>query len=681
MRIGPMTPIASLLPALLCACAITLAPSHADSQEGVEGCLICHGDPELEAEDGRVVGVSEEEYAESVHSGFACVDCHAGPGDYEEIPHYDEYTPVDCGACHWDVAELYNESVHSLSRLRGDIQAASCADCHGTHHVLAASDSTSPISRRGIPEMCGSCHGERAVVTPDYVRLPINLPNYLESVHGVRWRMGLETAVCTDCHGTHALKSARDEDSSVNRFRQATTCGRCHSQVASEYKNSIHGAALSLGITDAPTCTDCHEEHLIRGVEDPGSKSYPIRRAKELCGGCHTDPSLAARYGLPAGIVETYLDSYHGWALQRGSDLIANCTDCHNVHDIRSELDPTSSIHPDNVTATCARCHEGANPTFARSYTHETALQARGYHEWARLIYLVLISVVLGGMVLHNLVIVRYELWRHFSKRRRTAYIVRWKWAERVQHLVLLLSFTALALTGFALRYPDCWCARLIGLSQREELRADLHRAFAVMLISAIVYHLLWLALARRGRKSLREVAPRVSDFVQMVQNLSFYLGMRSRRPAFGGFDYTQKIEYWAVIWGTGIMAITGFVLWFPTFFTAWLPAWIVRVAEVVHFYEALLAVGAVVVWHFFYVIFMPEEYPMSTVWIDGRMPADIWKEGHRAQYERLGDGVLVHPTKRGEADGDSDKSAPGQNGGASGGSTLEDAAEGGRKA
>jgi formate dehydrogenase gamma subunit len=393
------------------------------------------------------------------------------------------------------------------------------------------------------------------------------------------------------------------------------------------------------------------------------------------------DPALAVRYGLPAGIVETYLDSYHGWALQRGSDLVANCTDCHNVHDIRSELDPTSSIHPDNVTATCARCHEGANPTFARSYTHETALQARGYHEWARLIYLVLISVVLGGMVLHNMVIVRYELWRHFSKRRRTAYIVRWRWAERVQHLVLLLSFIALALTGFALRYPDCWCARLIRLSQREELRADLHRAFAVMLISAIVYHLLWLALTRRGRKSLREVAPRVSDFVQMVQNLSFYLGLRPRRPAFGGFDYTQKIEYWAVIWGTGIMAITGFVLWFPTFFTAWLPAWIVRVAEAVHFYEALLAVGAVVVWHFYYVIFTPEEYPMSTVWIDGRMPADIWRERHREQYERLGDGVLVDPAKAGEAQGDSDRSAPGQNGGASDGSRPEDADEGGRKA
>jgi len=78
------------------------------------------------------------------------------------------------------------------------------------------------------------------------------------------------------------------------------------------------------------------------------------------------------------------------------------------------------------------------------------------------------------------------------------------------------------------------------------------------------------------------------------------------------------------------VMAFTGFALWFPTVATSWMPSWIVRVSEVVHFYEAILAVSAIVIWHFFYVLFMPSEYPMSTVWLNGRMPEHEWKKMHR---------------------------------------------------
>jgi hypothetical protein len=88
-------------------------------------------------------------------------------------------------------------------------------------------------------------------------------------------------------------------------------------------------------------------------------------------------------------------------------------------------------------------------------------------------------------------------------------------------------------------------------------------------------------------------------------------------------------------------MAFTGFVLWFPTVATAYMPAWMVRVSEVVHFYEAILAVSAIVIWHFFYVIFMPNEYPMSTIWLDGRYPAGEWKEFHRQEYQDVGSGAI----------------------------------------
>jgi cytochrome b subunit of formate dehydrogenase len=138
-----------------------------------------------------------------------------------------------------------------------------------------------------------------------------------------------------------------------------------------------------------------------------------------------------------------------------------------------------------------------------------------------------------------------------------------------------------------------------------------------------------------------------------MVENMAFYCGMRSQRPAFRKFDYTQKAEYWAVIWGTVVMGLTGFILWFPTIATQWTPAWAVRVSEVIHYYEAILAVSAIFIWHFFYVIFMPSEYPMSLVWLDGKMSAEEWKKHHRGEYLALGDIVVENPGGSAEPLGD----------------------------
>ncbi len=92
---------------------------------------------------------------------------------------------------------------------------------------------------------------------------------------------------------------------------------------------------------------------------------------------------------------------------------------------------------------------------------------------------------------------------------------------------------------------------------------------------------------------------------------------------------YTQKAEYRALIWGSILMAVTGLVLIFPDSFTQIAPAWLVRVAETVHYYEGILAVSAIIIRHFFFVIFLPEEYPMSWTWITGRMSLSHWKSNH----------------------------------------------------
>lgn len=623
--------------------------------EGVLSCATCHDvhathKPHMSE---RLVQACNEchqkevaEFAGTVHEPLlanrriTCISCHSTHKDEEAVGRFDG----GCGSCHEEVEAVYRGSVHRFGRLRGNEGAATCADCHQGHTVRARTDPASPIHPANVPDMCGRCHGEEVVVASNFVRLPITLPRYQESIHGKLNARELHAATCADCHGSHDLQHAQVADSGINRYHIAQTCGRCHVRETEDYQGSIHGQALQMGIDDAPTCIDCHDEHLTRSTADPLSRTAPGRIAREMCGDCHTQPELAEKYGITVGVVESYLDSYHGWAVGRGGRLVATCIDCHNTHAIHSPQDPVSAVHQENVTATCGRCHGRSNDTFARSYTHASALAARGAHGWAELIYLTLIGVVLGGMAVHNLIVARHELVKHRRHRRREPFVMRWLKAERAQHLVLLLTFTGLAVTGFALRSPEVWWAKLIGLGGNELLRSTLHRALAVALMLVGVYHLLWVVITRRGRMNLREIAPKTSDFLHLPQNMAFHLGWRNERPHFQRFDYTQKAEYWAVVWGTLIMVLTGLILWFPDLVTGWLPAWVVRVSEVVHFYEAVLAVSAIIIWHLFYVIFMPSEYPMSTIWLDGRMPADEWRTMHPAEYAQEGDAAIRGP-------------------------------------
>ncbi len=609
--------------------------------DGVMSCASCHNvhntnkphldEKMLEACNNCHPGYREQ-FTGTVHEALMksgklnCLSCHRA----HHVPVTIEGEQFGCGACHESVEQRFRTSAHRRARLHGGEVAAICADCHTGHHVHSASEPKSPSHRDNIPASCGKCHGEVSVVTSEFVRLPISLPPYISSVHGTPDNDGRLPAVCTDCHGVHDLQSASSPASTINKQNLAGTCGKCHSKESTEYSQSIHGRALASGITDSPSCTDCHDEHLILPVDSPQAAVSIQRLAHETCGKCHEDPEMSARYGLPMEVISSYDDTYHGWAIKRGGNSVAVCIDCHNVHDIRSPLDPKSSIHVSNVVETCKRCHQNSNTKFAASYSHIIARDKMMTHDWVRLVYIWFIVIVLGGMVIHNVIIFSHEVRKRYRRHRRKRAIRRMTRSEIIQHIVLVVSFFALALSGFALRFSDTWWGSLltdIGLT--EEYRRIFHRSMAVILIVASVYHILYLIFTKRGNHIFRGIAPRPSDIKLASANIAYYLGLRKEKARFGMYDYTQKAEYWALVWGTFIMGITGFVLWFPTIATSWLPAWVVRVCGVVHLYEAILAVSAVFIWHFFFVIFLPKEYPMSWIWITGRMPVEEWQEHH----------------------------------------------------
>jgi cytochrome b subunit of formate dehydrogenase len=569
-----------------------------------------------------------------IEGKMSCLSCHRT----HQVTDASETEKYSCGACHTQVEQDYRTSVHRLARLHGNKTAATCADCHDGHHVKHPTDPASLVSRERIPQTCGKCHSNQSVITADYVRLPISLPSYTESVHGTKTTNGLP-AVCTDCHGVHSLQGANEPTSEINRQNLPATCGKCHEKASQEYVGSVHGRAVALGIKDSPSCTDCHDEHLILHIEDPKAATNTSNMAHATCGKCHQDPAMAARYGLPIEVIESYDDSYHGWAIRRGGKAVAVCVDCHTTHDVRSELDPASSIHKSNVVMTCAKCHPNSNIEFASSYSHLLARGKMMVHDWVRVIYLWLIALVLGGMFVHNLIIFIHAMRAHRKKHDEEPAYQRMTMDEVIQHIVLAVSFIGLGITGFALRFPDTWWAHgLAGMGMSEEIRRLIHRGLAVVLVLSSFYHVWFLLFTKRGKKLLVAIFPKFSDIGEVIGNMLYYFGLRKEPPRFGMYDYTQKAEYWALIWGTIVMGVTGVVLWFPAIATGWLPAWVVRVCETIHYYEAILAVSAIVIWHFFFVIVLPKEYPMSWTWITGRMSKHEWKETHPRAAEEMGE-------------------------------------------
>ncbi len=156
-----------------------------------------------------------------------CLSCHRT----HQLTNAPKSENFGCGACHQAVEDQYRTSVHRLARLHGNRTAATCADCHTGHHVKSPNDRRSQVYRENIPETCGRCHGNRSVVTADYVKLPISLPSYTISVHGREVGQSYP-AVCTDCHGVHNLQGAGEPTSSINRQNLAATCGKCHSEAS-----------------------------------------------------------------------------------------------------------------------------------------------------------------------------------------------------------------------------------------------------------------------------------------------------------------------------------------------------------------------------------------------------------------------------------------------------------------
>jgi formate dehydrogenase gamma subunit len=486
-----------------------------------------------------------------------------------------------------------------------------CANCHTD---LTGAHPDDNVRARAVA--CQSCHERQT-------------DSYGGSVHGLAARDGDASApACTDCHGAHLIVSPLSAESPLHVSKQSATCGTCHETELADYAASIHGQALAAGVRDAPTCTDCHFEHRIESLANGSAHKV----SEEVCSRCHASERLNTKYNLPTDRVRTFFESYHGLASQYGSTLAANCASCHGYHRILPSTDPESSIHPSHLVATCGQCHPGTSEKFALSKIHVDLTAADSGSDvgsqvnwWVRKIYLLLIVVVIGAMLAHNLLLLVRKVAAHLRTTGRP--VLRMSLAQRWQHAILALSFIVLAVTGFALKWPDSWLAKAMGSS--EPFRRWSHRVAGVVLILAGIYHLIYLAVSKDGRKLVVDFLPVKKDLADVVGTVRWLVGLRREKPQIGRFGYAEKMEYWAVIWGTIIMGVTGLAVWFKEEVTQWLPRWVVDVALTIHYYEAILACLAILVWHFYHVIFDPDVYPLNLACWDGKVSEHWQQEEH----------------------------------------------------
>ncbi len=324
----------------------------------------------------------------------ACLTCHQQEGLYLTFPS-GEALPVTM-----DGVELAG-SMHAALR---------CQDCHSD--VTGYPHGTPPAANHRDLQLhyshsCANCHTDQAMQEVDSIHAQLQ-------AGGVR-----EAAVCADCHGSHNVQPiSQAKHPELPATASAEICAQCHSAIHSQFADSVHGEALRTGNPDVPTCITCHPAHT---ATDPRTLAFRLQ-SPEMCGSCHADKELMAKYGISTEVFDTYVADFHGTTVmlfeKTHPDQPTNkavCTDCHGVHDIAPATRDSELIQA-NILPRCQECHPDASVNFAASWLGHYAPN----FDTAPLVtavtwfYRILIPMVIGFFIVY----IALDAYRHIKDRR-----------------------------------------------------------------------------------------------------------------------------------------------------------------------------------------------------------------------------------------------------------------------
>ncbi len=629
-------------------------------------CLECHSEPGLtHIDNGRKISlyVNEKTHRESVHREIPCVKCHfdthpeseAACNDIKAFRRFlgqpaeerdsscSDLRPVDCAACHEEAVLAYTSGIHGIKAKGNDPDAPNCSACHGTHDTFSRQEQRSRVFPLKVPELCGQCHreGERTAIRKTSSQTNI-LDNYAMSIHGKGLQDSglLVSATCSSCHSPHRILPAREAESTVNHKNIPDTCANCHFGINEIFQDSVHSPSVTRTDKPLPVCNDCHSSHTIKRHDRSEFRLEIIGQ----CGDCHQE------------LMDTYFDTYHGKVSKLGESRTAKCSDCHGSHNILTSSNIDSTLNDAHIEETCGNCHD-ANRNFTGYLPHSThddpdKYPLLFYSFWGMNLLLIGTFVFFGIHTVLWLIRLLIEKLKQPSRPVKAPetnlatemHIRRFRVSQSLTHLLIIVSFMTLALTGMTLKFPDSeFFVGITHLFGGPMVMGYLHRIGAFITFIYVLFHLGQLVrmFSRREltvKGLLTEeytMIPVLRDLLELKQNFLYFIG-RGPKPKFGRWSYWEKFDYMAVFWGIAIIGSTGMILWFAEIATLILPGWVINVATIIHSDEALLAAGFIFTIHFFNTHLRPHKFPMDPAIFTQRTPLSEYKEEHPREYRQM---------------------------------------------
>jgi cytochrome b subunit of formate dehydrogenase len=221
-------------------------------------------------------------------------------------------------------------------------------------------------------------------------------------------------------------------------------------------------------------------------------------------------------------------------------------------------------------------------------------------------------------------------------------WFTRFSLGQRCLHGMLVATFLGLAATGLPLRFSNLpLTVKLANLVGGFPVLLFFHKFSGVLLTAAFIVHVVQMGykIVRTRDVGLlwgpRSLVPNLKDLKDLIAQIRWFLWL-GPKPKFDRYTYWQKMDYWAVFWGMGIIGLSGYAMWFAPFFARFIPGSLLNVALVIHGEEALLAVSFIFTVHFFNENLRPGNFPMDITIFTGRQTEDEFKEKHPAEYERM---------------------------------------------
>lgn len=491
---------------------------------------------------------------------------------------------------------------------------------------------------------CSSCHREDK--KPDRYDA---LRPWLTSRHA------REGVTCIDCHlrggieGADFMKAVTAENKDdahafmvespgevEGREQFVDVCGGCHTERLAEFNSSVHATARLKG-GEGVSCIDCHDAHRAAAISSTSSKLY---RGNDLktCGRCHKETSAS------------YMSTFHGKQYVLGNSLVPTCTYCHIGHEPSAD-NAASVINAKNVGSICAGCHgeamangPGADAMMIHNLSKDSTRKVihfkdpikMGPFSIASFINSSYMAMIVGIVGFFTILSTRDFIKKTKSTKvgvplkssgRRKRAVKRFSVAWRFQHFLWAFSFIVLAGTGLSLKFPDAVFSQFIVWSVGgEAMRSSVHRVAALLFMCVGIVHVsaYLLRLASPGKLILTK-----KDFIDAFLYVSYLFDRAERMPLMGRYTWYQKLEYLATVVGGLIVISTGLIMWGFAPLVKNMPLALVYYAQLIHGWEAILAVLVIFVQHFYHTILNPLVFPMDLAWLTGKTNYEVMEHEH----------------------------------------------------